>query len=286
MEQEEFTLDNNLIVSELERITQLAKTQYNTIEYRQLALSLIDLTTLNSTDTEEGVVKFTEKVNQFPEHFPELTNVAAICIYPNMVEAVERTLQLPEVNIAAVAGGFPSSMTFTEVKAMEAQMAVEKGADEIDIVLALSEFLPGNFEAAHNDIAMIRAAIEEAHLKVILETGALKTNEDIWRASLLAINAGADFIKTSTGKIEPAATPLAAYIMCSAIAYHFEETGEKIGFKPAGGIVSSEDALVYVAIVSELLGEEWLTPELFRIGASRLANNLLSDITGKQVSFF
>ncbi|MBN2805776.1 MAG: deoxyribose-phosphate aldolase [Prolixibacteraceae bacterium] len=286
MTTEKLNFDKDQLQSDLNTILVNAKTIYNTLDNKRLALSLIDLTTLNSTDTEERVRAFTEKVNQFPSEFPELDNVAAICVYPNMVKAVEETLQLPEVNIAAVSGGFPSSMTFTKVKVEETKLAIKAGADEIDIVLALSHFLAGEFNEAHADIAAIKTAMGDVHLKVILETGALKTPENIWKASLLAINAGADFIKTSTGKMEPAATPMAAYIMCLAIAFHYEETGEKVGFKPAGGIVTSEDALIYLAIVKEVLGEEWLNPQLFRLGASRLANNLLTDITGEPVQFF
>jgi len=286
MTTENLIFDHQKIEEELKLIIEKAKTEYNTIENKKLALSLIDLTTLNSTDTVEHVKNFTQKVNDFPLHFEGLENVAAICVYPNMVATVEDTLQLPEVNIASVSGGFPSSMTFTKVKVEETKLALKAGADEIDIVLALSYFLAGDFQSTHHDIATIKASMGDAHLKVILETGALKTPENIWKASLLAINAGADFIKTSTGKMEPAATPMAAYIMCSAIAWHFEETGEKIGFKPAGGIVTPDDALIYLAIVNEILGEEWLNPQLFRIGASRLANNLLTDITGKEVKYF
>jgi deoxyribose-phosphate aldolase len=286
MTTEKLNFDKDQLQSDLNTILVNAKTIYNTLDNKRLALSLIDLTTLNSTDTEERVRAFTEKVNQFPSEFPELDNVAAICVYPNMVKAVEETLQLPEVNIAAVSGGFPSSMTFTKVKVEETKLAIKAGADEIDIVLSLSHFLAGEFNEAHADIAAIKAAMGDVHLKVILETGALKTPENIWKASLLAINAGADFIKTSTGKLEPAATPLAAYVMCLAIAFHFEETGEKIGFKPAGGIVTSDDALMYLSIVKEVLGDEWLNPQLFRLGASRLANNLLTDITGEPVQFF
>jgi deoxyribose-phosphate aldolase len=286
MTQEKLQFDRQQLEAQLAEIMVKAKIDYNTIEYKKLAFSCIDLTTLNATDTVKHVTEFTQKVNHFSESFPEMDNVAAICVYPNMVETVCNVLEHPEVNIASVAGGFPSSMTFTEIKADEAEMAVEKGADEIDIVLALSSFLADDFNGAHDDIAAIREAIGDAHLKVILETGALETPERIWQASLLAINAGADFIKTSTGKMNPAATPMAAFVMCSAIDFHYRETGEKIGFKPAGGIVSVEDALVYVAIVGEVLGEEWLNPELFRIGASRLANNLLTDITGTIVNYF
>lgn len=286
MTNETFYIDRDQLDIELNSIIAKSKTEYNTVDHKKLAFSCIDLTSLNATDTQQKIACFTSKVNRFPVAFDGMPNVAAICVYPNMVEVVETTLALPEVNIASVAGGFPSSMTFTKIKAQEAKMAVKAGADEIDIVLALSDFLSGNFNAAHDDIATIKAAIGDAHLKVILETGALESPEDIWRASVLAINAGADFIKTSTGKISPAATPMAAYIMCQAIAWHFRQTGEKIGFKPAGGIVSVEDALIYVAIVSEVLGDEWLTPDLFRIGASRLANNLLADIFGKEIQFF
>jgi deoxyribose-phosphate aldolase len=283
---ENLEFDLGQIEEHLNGIIVKAKTEYNTLEYKKLALSLIDLTTLNSTDTVEHVRSFTQKVNDFPAHFEGLENVAAICVFPNMVATVEETLQLPEVNIASVSGGFPSSMTFTPVKVQETKLALKAGADEIDIVLALNHFLAGEFQLAHDEITAIKACMGDAHLKVILETGALKTAENIWKASLLAMNAGADFIKTSTGKMEPAATPLAAYIMCSAIAWHYEETGEMIGFKPAGGIVTSEDALLYLAIVKEILGDEWLTPQLFRIGASRLANNLLSDIYAKEVKYF
>jgi deoxyribose-phosphate aldolase len=286
MTTEKFEFDHIKIETDLNAIVEKAKTTYNTLEYKKLALSLIDLTTLNSTDTVDHVRKFTEKVNEFPNHFEGLENVAAICVYPNMVATVEETLQLPEVNIASVSGGFPSSMTFTQVKIQETKLALKAGSDEIDIVLALSHFLSYDFQAAHDDIAAIKACMGDAQLKVILETGALKTPENIWKASHLAINAGADFIKTSTGKMEPAATPLAAYMMCSAIALCFETTGEKIGFKAAGGIATSDDVLIYLAIVNEILGEEWMNPKLFRIGASRLANNLLTDITGKEVKYF
>ncbi|MCF8359485.1 MAG: deoxyribose-phosphate aldolase [Prolixibacteraceae bacterium] len=286
MTSEPFSIDHQQLKSDLNTIFTNAKTIHNTPENKKMALSLIDLTTLNSTDTVEQVKAFTEKVNRFPDEFPDLENVAAICVYPNMVKTVEETLQLPEVNIASVSGGFPSSMTFTKVKVEETKQALKAGADEIDIVLALSRFLAGDYQEAHNEIAAIKATMGDAHLKVILETGALETPENIWKASLLAMNAGADFIKTSTGKMTPAATPEAAYVMCLAIAFHHKQTGQKIGFKPAGGISTAEDALVYLSIVKEVLGDEWLNPQLFRIGASRLANNLLSDISGKEVKYF
>lgn len=272
------------IQSELEAIREIAA-KNNSREMLEKALSCIDLTTLNSTDTISSVAAFTEKVNQFPEAFPQLKNVAAICVYPNMAHTVKSTLKATNVNIAAVAGGFPSSMTFTKVKIEEAQLAVVAGANEIDIVLPLWAFLEGHYETCSNEISGIKKAIGNAHLKVILETGMLNVDQ-IWQASMLAIGAGADFIKTSTGKLPQAASPEAAFVMCLAIKQHFEETGKKIGFKPAGGIVTPEDAILYLTIVQEILGNEWLTPELFRIGASRLANNLLEKITGNPAKHF
>lgn len=272
------------IQSELEAIREVA-VKNNSKEMLEKALSCIDLTTLNSTDTISSVTTFTEKVNQFPEAFPELKNVAAICVYPNMAHTVKSTLNAPNVNIAAVAGGFPSSMTFAKLKIEEAQLAVTAGANEIDIVIPLWAFLEGHFETCTSEISAIKKAIGDAHLKVILESGVLSVDQ-IWQASLLAIEAGADFIKTSTGKLPQAASPEAAFVMCLAIKQYFEETGKKIGFKPAGGIVTPEDAILYLTIVQEILGNEWLNPALFRIGASRLANNLLEKITGNPAKQF
>lgn len=272
------------IQSELEEIKELAA-KNNSPEMLRKALSCIDLTTLNSTDTVQSVAAFTENVNSFSSAFPGLNNVAAICVYPNMVQTVKSTLNVENVKIAAVAGGFPSSMTFTGLKVEEARLAVASGANEIDIVIPLWAFLSENFETCSDEISTIKEAIGEAHLKVILETGVLNVDQ-IWQASNLAMEAGADFIKTSTGKLPQAATPEAAFVMCLAIKQYFEETGKKIGFKPAGGIVTPEDAMLYLSIVQEILGNEWLTPELFRIGASRLANNLLTKITGSTVKHF
>ena len=272
------------VQAELEAIREAAEKNLNKKMFEK-ALSCIDLTTLNSTDTLDSVAKFTEKVNHFPQVFPGMSNVAAICVYPNMAKAVKETLKIDGVKIAAVSGGFPSSMTFTELKIEEARLAVAAGANEIDIVVPLWAFLADDFETVYNEISATKKAIGDAHLKVILESGVLNVDQ-IWQASILAIEAGADFIKTSTGKLPQAATPEAAFVMCLAIKQHFEETGKKIGFKPAGGIVTPEDAILYLTIVQEILGDEWLTPELFRIGASRLANNLLEKITGSSVKHF
>ncbi len=252
----------------------------------KLALSCIDLTTLGSDDTQEKGRLFAEKVSYFPRHFIELPNVAAICIYPTLVEIVRKNLKDPKVALAAVSAGFPSSMTYIEVKEFETEMAVSKGATEIDIVISIGTFLEGNYSEMANEISRLKISCGSAHLKVILETGALKTPENIWKASMLAMQSGADFIKTSTGKMEPAATPEAAWVMCSAIKEYYLKTGKKVGFKAAGGIVESADALYYMAVVREILGNEWLNPLLFRIGASRLANNLLTSITEEKISYF
>jgi deoxyribose-phosphate aldolase len=272
------------IKSELEEIREIAA-KNNSKKMLETALACIDLTTLNSTDTIISVAAFTEKVNQFPLKYAGVKNVAAICVYPNMAQTVKKTLKVPGVKIAAVAAGFPSSMTFTEVKIEEVRMAVAAGADEIDIVLPLWAFLAGDYETCSSEISAIKKAIGNAHLKVILESGVLSPDQ-IWQASLLAIEAGADFIKTSTGKLPQAATPEAALIMCLAIKQYYEETDRRIGFKPAGGIVTPEESMLYLTIVQEILGDEWLTPEFFRIGASRLANNLLTKITGSEVKHF
>ncbi len=255
-------------------------------EELKLAFSCIDLTTLGAEDTREKGRLLAGKVSLFPRHFIELPNVAAICVYPTLVETVRENLKDHKVGIAAVAAGFPSSMTFIEVKELETAMAVEAGASEIDIVISVGTFLEGNTDLMMQEISRIKKSCGDAHLKVILETGALKTAENIWKASMMAMQAGADFIKTSTGKMEPAATPEAAWVMCSAIKEFYEKTGMKVGFKAAGGIVESTDALFYIAIVREILGEEWLNPQLFRIGASRLANNLLTSITEEKISYF
>jgi len=264
-----------------------AKADINNIsEMQQLAFSCIDLTTLNPTDTVSSVKAFTQRVNDFANDYPNLANVAAICVYPNMVRSVKEVLNVEGVNIAAVAGGFPSSMTFIDVKVKEAKMAVEYGADEIDIVLPLWAFLDGNKLICKEEIITIKEAIGDAHLKVILETGALAETEKIHHAAMLAMEAGADFIKTSTGKMSPAATPEAAIVMCHAIKEFWMKTGRQIGFKPAGGIATTNDAVLYLKIVKEILGDEWLNPKLFRIGASRLANSLLSDFLGEEIKYF
>ncbi|MGP1536131.1 deoxyribose-phosphate aldolase [Bacteroides heparinolyticus] len=258
----------------------------NTPDVKKFLFNCIDLTTLRTEDSDESVMNFTRKVNQFDDEFPDLKNVAAICVYPNFAEIVRDTLEVEDVNIACVSGGFPSSQTFIEVKVAETAMAVMEGADEIDIVISVGKFLAGDYETMCDEIQELKAACKEKHLKVILETGALQTASNIKKASILSMYAGADFIKTSTGKQQPAATPEAAYVMCQAIKEYHALTGNKIGFKPAGGINTVNDALIYYSIVKEVLGEEWLNNSLFRLGTSRLANLLLSEIKGEEIKFF
>lgn len=249
-----------------------------TIENLKFLCSCIDLTSLNTTDNSTSIKEFVNKVNEFSANFPEVPNVAAICVYPSLVSAVKEALWVSEVDIASVSAGFPSSQTFIEVKIAETSLAVYAGANEIDVVIPVGEFLKGNYVQLFDEISEIKAACGEAKLKVILETGALITASNIKTAAILAMEAGADFIKTSTGKMSPAATVEAAYVMVHAIKEFYEKSNRMVGFKPAGGISTTEEALKYYTIVKKILGDAWLTPEYFRIGASRLANHLLSDI--------
>ena len=271
------------------RATQIAEkyvTENNTTEVKKLIFNCLDLTTLKTEDSEESVLKFTERVNEFDTQYPDLKNVAAICVYPCFAKIVSQSLEVEDVNVACVSGGFPSSQTFTEVKVAETALALADGATEIDIVIPVGKFLSGDYEGMCDEIEELKAICGERHLKVILETGALKIPQLIHDASLISMLAGTDFIKTSTGKIDVAATPEAAFIMCHAIKDYYKETGRKVGFKAAGGVKTPEDAALYYTIVEEILGEEWLTTDLFRIGASSAANNLLSGILGEKVSHF
>lgn len=258
----------------------------NTTDVYKFCLSAIDLTTLSPCDEEQSVAEFARRAAELTVEYPHLPGVASICVYPPFVETVGLEIDAMPLRITSVAGGFPSSQTFLEVKMLEVAMALENGADEVDIVLNVGKILSGALDEAANEVEVLREESDGATLKVILETGALRTPELIRQASLLAMQAGADFIKTSTGKIDVAATPEAAVVMCHAIKDFYAKSGRKVGFKAAGGIRTAEDAALYYTIVKEILGEEWLTPELFRIGASSLANNLLSAIEGKEIKYF
>lgn len=247
----------------------------------------IDLTTLKTTDSQQSVAKFTERVNSFEEDYGDLPPVAAICVYPNFVPVVRTTLDVSSVGVAAVAGAFPTSQSFIEVKVAEIGLAVEAGADEIDVVLNVGDFFDGDYESVCDDLDEMKHSCRSARMKVILETGALKTARNIRDASVLALYSGADFLKTSTGKEYPGASLDACYVMCQCIREYYEKTGRAVGFKAAGGISTTEDVLKYYTIVKTVLGEKWAdSNELFRIGASRLANALLSDIVGEQVKYF
>ena len=280
-----FSMSNEQVQQAAAELLQAHKAENNNRKVWEQCLNQIDLTTLSVDDTRAKVTKMATCVNEFPQHFPHLKNVAAICVYPAMVETVKQTLTA-NVGIAAVAGGFPASQTFLEVKIAEAALAVKEGATEIDIVLPVGKFLEERYEEVADEISEIKAAIGNAHLKVILETGVLQTAENIYRASILAMASGADFIKTSTGKIAVNATPEASYVMCCAIRDWKNKTGQKVCFKPAGGVSTTDEAVDHYTIVKELLGQDWLNNESFRFGASRLANNLLTSIEGETVKYF
>lgn len=280
-----FSISEEAVESKLNEIKAKLES-YNTPENLNKCLGLMDLTTLNSTDIPLKVKLLTNKVNEFKVHYPKYSTPASICVYPNLGKTVKENLKIGRVNVTVVAGVFPTSQSFLDVKLLECKLACNGGADEVDIVLALNKFLEGNFEGTALEISKIKEVVGKRHLKVILESGALASPIKIAAASFIAMEAGADFIKTSTGKMEPAATPQAAIVMCEAIKTFYKATGKKIGFKPAGGMVKSIDALLYLAIVDTILGEEWLNPEYLRLGASRLANNLLSDLEGSQVAYY
>lgn len=280
-------LDDNAVRDAVRKIIAEKVHENDTMEVKRFLFGSIELTSLKTTDSEESILAFTERVNDFDSQYPDLPHVATICIYPCFADIVAESLEVDGVEIACVSGSFPSSQARIEVKVAETSLAVADGATEIDIVMPVGKFLSGDYEGVCDEIQELKAACgEEVPMKVILETGALKTATNIKKASILAMYAGADYIKTSTGKLEPAATPEAAYVMCQAIKEYYDETGIQIGFKPAGGINSVMDAIIYYTIVKEVLGEKWLTNKWLRLGTSRLANMLLSEIEGEQVKFF
>lgn len=279
--------DNDATVAEaVKKILDEHFAENNTQEVYRTLLNCIDLTTLKSTDSPSSVAKFTEAVNSFEELFPSLPNVAAICVYPNFAAVVRTVLEVSGVKIACVSGAFPSSQSFEEVKIAETSLAVANGADEIDIVLNLGEFFDHDYEEVTDEISEQKEACRGGVLKVILETGALRTARNIKAASILSLYSGADFLKTSTGKEYPGASLEATYIMAQCIKEYYDKTGTKVGFKAAGGVRTTEDAVKYYTIIKEVLGEEWLNNEYFRLGASSLANAVLSDIAGHEVKHF
>ena len=278
-------VDEATVAAELAKISEKAL-DYNTPEVYRFLLNSIDLTTLSTEDSDRSVAEFTKKVNDFDNDYPQYGNVAAICVYSNFAEVVKTHLDVDGVDIAVVAAGFPSSQTFQAVKVADVALAREAGATEVDIVMNVGQFLEGDYENLTDEIVELKHTARGARLKVILEAGALRTLDNIRKASVLALYSDADFLKTSTGKIYPGASEEAAYVMCRCIREYYEKTGRKVGFKAAGGIRTSADALKYYAIVKEVLGDEWLTHDLFRIGASSLANALLSTLAGEEVKYF
>lgn len=280
-------LDDAAVREAVRKIIAEKVPENDTMDVKKFLFGSIELTTLKTTDSDTSVLAFTERVNDFDNEYPDLPHVATICVYPCFAKTVSESLEVDGVEIACVSGSFPSSQARIEVKVAETALAVADGATEIDIVLPVGKFLSGDYEGVCDDIAEMKAACGEfVPMKVILETGALKTASNIKKASILSMYAGADYIKTSTGKMEPAATPEAAYVMCQAIKEYYDETGIQIGFKPAGGINSVMDAIIYYTIVKEVLGEKWLTNKWLRLGTSRLANMLLSELKGEQIKFF
>lgn len=279
-------LNDEEIKAEVARIIEEKVPENDNTDTRRFLLGSVELTTLKTTDSDESVLRFTEKVNEFEDKYPDLPHVATICVYPCFAEIVSQSLQVEGVEVACVSGSFPSSQARIEVKVAETALAIQDGATEIDIVMSVGKFLSGDYESVCDEISELKATCGDHKMKVILETGCLKTASNIKKASLLAMYAGADYIKTSTGKLEPAATPEAAYVMCQAIKEYYQQTGIQIGFKPAGGMNTVHDALVYYTIVKEVLGEQWLTNQWLRLGTSRLANLLLSDILGTETKHF
>ena len=280
-------IDDAQVKEAVKRIIAEKVPENDTMEVKKFLFGSIELTTLKTTDSEESVLAFTERVNDFDAQYPDLPHVATICVYPCFARTVSESLEVDGVEIACVSGSFPSSQALIEVKVAETALAVKDGATEIDIVMPVGKFLSGDYEGVADDISELKNACgKDVAMKVILETGCLGTAANIKKASILSMYAGGDYIKTSTGKEKISATPEAAYVMCQAIREFYDETGIQIGFKPAGGINTVMDAITYYTIVKEVLGEKWLTNKWFRMGTSRLANLLLSEIEGEEIKFF
>lgn len=279
------TTNDETVSAEVAKLLEKCQ-ENNNPEVWKFLISTVDLTTLSTEDSEKSVAKFTQRVNDFENDYPQLPHVASICVYSNFAEVVRTHLDVEGVNVCVVAGCFPSSQTFQAVKVADVALAREAGADEEDIVLNIGLFNDGNYQELCDEIIELKHNARGAHLKVILETGCLKTAERIRNASLLSMYSDADFIKTSTGKIYDGASLEAAYVMCQCIKEYYTTTGRKVGFKAAGGVRTTDEAVAYYTLVKEILGEEWLTPELFRIGASSLTNALLSSVLGREVKYF
>lgn len=279
-------LDDAEVAAKVAEIIEKKVPENDTLDVKKFLMGSIELTTLKTTDSEESVLRFTERVNDFDNEYPELPHVATICVYPCFASIVSQSLEVEGVEVACVSGSFPSSQALIEVKVAETALAIKDGATEIDIVMSVGKFLSEDYESVCDEIGELKAICGEHKMKVILETSLLGSASNIKKASILAMYSGADYIKTSTGKEKSVATPEAAYVMCEAIKEYYDKTGIQIGLKPAGGLNTVHDALVYYTIVKEVLGEKWLTNQWFRLGTSRLANLLLSEIKGEETKFF
>lgn len=286
LSQYDTNIDDETVKRQVENLLAKHLEENNTRDVKLFLFNSIELTSLKTTDNEDSILKFVERINKFDDIYPELGHVATVCVYPNFAKVCHETLENEEIEIACVSGCFPSSQSFIEVKIAETALALREGATEIDTVIPVGKFLSGDYEGMCDDIEEIKSVCGDRPLKTILETGCLQNASNIKKASILAMYSGADYIKTSTGKLSPAATPEAAFVMCEAIKEYYDKTGIQIGFKPAGGMKTVKDALVYYTIVKEILGEKWLNNKLFRLGTSSLANILLAEITGKEEKFF
>lgn len=286
LSQYDTNIDDETVKRQVDNILAKHLEENNTRDVKLFLFNSIELTSLKTTDNEDSILKFVERINKFDDIYPELGHVATVCVYPNFAKVCHETLENEEIEIACVSGCFPSSQSFIEVKIAETALALREGATEIDMVIPVGKFLSGDYEGMCDDIEEIKSVCVDHPLKTILETGCLQNASNIKKASILAMYSGADYIKTSTGKLSPAATPEAAFVMCEAIKEYYDKTGIQIGFKPAGGMKTVKDALAYYTIIKEVLGEKWLNNKLFRLGTSSLANILLAEITGKEEKFF
>ena len=279
-------VDEAAVAAALKKIVEERVPKNDTEKIKKFLFSCVCMTTLTTQDSAESVLRLVEKVNNFAHEYPDMPHVATVVTYPRFAKLVAESLEVEGVIPTVVSGAFPSSQALIEIKVAETKLAVNDGAKNVDIVMHVGEFLAGDYETVCDEISEQKAACGDVPMKVILETGDLLNLSNVKKAALLSMYAGADYIKTSTGKEKVGATPEAVYVMCQAIKEYYEETGIMIGLKPAGGINTVQDAICYYTIVKEVLGEEWLNKEFFRLGTSKLANLLLSEIVGKEVKFF
>lgn len=279
-------IDEKAVQEAVKKLIMEKVPQNDTVEVKKFLLGSVELTSLHTSDNDESILAMVEKVNRFDTEYPDLPHVATICVYPNFAHVVSSSLEVDGVEIAVVSGCFPSSQSFQEVKIAETALAVKDGATNVDIVLNVGKFLSGDYEGVCDEISEQKATCGDIPMKVILENCTLGGLSNVKKASILAMYAGADYIKTSTGKEKGGATPQDVYVMCQAIKEYYDQTGIMIGLKPAGGINSVMDAITFYTIVKEVLGEKWLTNYYFRLGTSRLTNLLISEIIGKEVKVF